>query len=61
MLGVGAVLLPMLEEPKTVSGLWEAYRDQNGVSFDWFILSLDLLFAVGAITFNKGLIARKLA
>jgi hypothetical protein len=46
-----------LDEPKTLSRLWDDYkRRQTGswlgssrITFDWFVLAVDLLFAVGAI------------
>ncbi|WP_088574289.1 ABC-three component system middle component 6 [Streptomyces sp. PgraA7] len=56
LLTVGAQILAELEEPVTISGLWYLVRlkrsQDEGVTpltFDWFVLALDLLFAVGAI------------
>jgi len=53
LLSVGAVVLRHLDEPKTVSRLWSDVRSSTenppGFTFDWFVLALDLLFAIGAI------------
>ncbi|MFI8947591.1 MULTISPECIES: ABC-three component system middle component 6 [Streptomyces] len=56
LLTVGAQIIRELDEPSTVSGLWHLVRvkraqDENStpLTFDWFVLALDLLFAVGAI------------
>jgi hypothetical protein len=56
LLGVGARVLRQLRRPETVSRLWETLmRDGNeAVPYDWFILSLDLLFVVGAVDFIEG-------
>lgn len=67
LLTVGAQILMRLDHPKTVSGLWEELRcsdaDQanppSRLSYDWFVLALDLLFAMDAIDLKSGLIARQ--
>ena len=64
LLSVGAEVLRTLDEPKTVSRLWEEvqakYRGRKTatLTYDWFVLALDLLFSVGAITFANGRITR---
>ncbi|WP_109107844.1 ABC-three component system middle component 6 [Azospirillum sp. TSO35-2] len=65
LLTVGAELLSYLHEPMTVSRLWDELRnaraqsaDPAPVNYDWFILALDLLFTVGAIEFDRGLIRK---
>ena len=65
LLGVGANVLRLLDQPKPVSRLWPEFKaaylpkaDSPVVSFAWFILSLDLLFVVGAIELDHGRIAR---
>lgn len=60
LLGVGAALLELLHEERTVSGLWDEYKKRGVVTFDWFILSLDLLYAMGAVEMKKGLLSRKM-
>ncbi len=58
LLTVGGRLLHLLSEPKTVSRLWSEFRSAYGeesggvcVTFDWFVLALDLLYAFSAIEF----------
>ncbi len=65
LLGVGANVLRLLGEPKPVSRLWPEFKaeylphaDAPAVSFAWFILSLDLLFVLGAIELDHGRIVR---
>lgn len=65
LLGVGANVLRLLNEPMPVSRLWPEFQtaylpkpDAPAVSFAWFILSLDLLFTLGAIEFKQGRIVR---
>lgn len=60
LLTVGAALLAHLERPITVSALWQ--RIDGAVSpaptFDWFVLALDLLHALGAVELRDGLLVR---
>lgn len=56
LLTVGGRILGLLSEPKTVSRLWaELKRLHSGqaaspsVTFDWFVLALDLLYALNAV------------
>lgn len=60
LLTIGAEVLTLLREPKTVSRLWtELKRAREGtLAYDWFILSLDLLFSMGLIEFDQGRVAR---
>jgi hypothetical protein len=65
LLTLGARTLRALDEPRTVSALWDRLRahraarsGQSPLSYDWFVLSLDLLFMVGAISYQDGLIVR---
>lgn len=66
LISVGARVLQLLGEPKTVSRLWEDVRNQLAkepaaweLPWDWFVLALDLLHAVGAIALDEnGLVAR---
>lgn len=57
LLSVGAAILSELNEPKTVSRVWSDLQGERGevqMSFDWFVLALDLLFAVGAVDYAAG-------
>ena len=68
LLTVGAHVLTFLAHPKTVSALWEELNrpDSNlaaampiRITYDWFLLVLDLLFTIGAIELESGLVARR--
>lgn len=61
LLGVGANLLRLLDEPKPVSRLWpevkaayEQIPDAPPISFGWFVLALDLLFLLNAVKLDHG-------
>lgn len=59
LVGIGALILRHLERPSNVSSLWEAIKDDQEVaSFGNFILSLDYLFAIGAIDYEGGFLSR---
>jgi hypothetical protein len=65
LLYVGGQILADLEEPTTVSAAWEAFarrREGEGqdatVTFDWFVLALDLLRALGTIRLHDGLLVK---
>lgn len=61
LITVGASILRELTEAKTVSRLWEEVRNHPEqmieLRFDWFILALDLLYAMGTIEYVNGQIA----
>ena len=64
LLSIGADVLRRLDRPKTVSLLWDSVRDRKSslletVSYDWFLLSLDLLYTLGAIDFEDGRISKR--
>ena len=67
LLSVGARLLARLIRPKTVSALWEEVSQppdaedgkKPSLRYDAFVLTLDLLFLMGAIEFRDGLLRRK--
>ncbi|GMV42241.1 MAG: hypothetical protein AMXMBFR64_39570 [Myxococcales bacterium] len=62
LLAIGAKLLGHIDEPKTVSRLWadfgSAQAGSSGVSFDWFVLALDLLFLLGLVELVGGRLHR---
>lgn len=65
LLGVGANVLRLLTEAKPVSRLWPEFKaaylprkEAQTVSFAWFVLSLDLLFVLGAIELDHGRIVK---
>jgi hypothetical protein len=65
LLYIGGQILSDLTEPTTVSASWEALarkRAQQGqdatLTFDWYVLALDLLYALGAVRLSNGLITK---
>lgn len=65
LLAVGGDILAQLQEPRSVSELWARVRDARKVlgsatdlSFDWFVLALNLLYAISAIDFSAGIVRR---
>ena len=69
LLTVGAHVLTVLARPKPVSALWEELNRRDAglaatprrITYDWFLLALDLLYALGAIELESGLVARRAA
>lgn len=66
LLNVGAEILAQLKEPRTISELWECVREERTsqrmatpLSFDWFVLGLNLLYAITAIEYSNGLVRRE--
>ncbi len=65
LLTVGAEVLACLNRPKTVSKIWDEVREKRGesvgtapINYDWFVLALNLLFMVNAVTFENGLLRK---
>lgn len=65
LIGVGAEILLLLDNSKTISSLWNRFQKRiesiegtGEISFDWFILSLDLLYALGTIDYQRGRVWR---
>jgi len=57
LLTIGAAVLENLERPQSLSALWHRMRDDYvgaELTFDWFVLSLDLLYTVGAVDYRSG-------
>jgi hypothetical protein len=63
--GIGARVVQMLNEPKTVSRLWSEFkRDWNGelkITYDWFVLALDLLYTLRAVEIEHGRLRRDIS
>ncbi len=64
LLGIGSEILAVLEQEQTVSELWERVQDvreehANPLSFDWFVLSLSFLYAMGAVGYDRGVLAAR--
>lgn len=62
LISIGAELLGLLDEPKTVSRLWTELKqkrtNRTGVPFDWFILALDFLHMMGTVELRRGKLTR---
>ena len=65
LITIAAEVLEKLYEPKTVSRLWEEVRlsrtDGLGdslITYDWFVLSLDLLNMLGVVDLRHGRLVR---
>lgn len=61
LLTVGAEVLGLLDEPKTVSRVWDELKRSRGdrvnstpITYDWFVMSLDLLYTMRAIELTNG-------
>ena len=66
LLYVGSEVLSLLEEPKTVSRIWDELQkhrtskaETSVLTYDWFVLALDLLFSIQAIDFERGLLRKR--
>lgn len=65
LLWIGAEIIDLLDQPKTVSRLWndfKTHRNNNQsmpkISYEWFILTLDFLYTTNAIELIAGRISR---
>lgn len=59
IIGLGALLLPHLHQPTTVSSLWSEMRAYPQIAtFERFTLSLDLLYIMNIIEYRDGSIRR---
>ena len=58
-LGLGGVLLGLMNAPQTVSGLWEKAKNETPISnFERFTMVLSFLYTIDAVQYDKGLIKR---
>lgn len=65
LIGVGAEILDILKQPMTMSRLWDEVRGLRSlhapnapIDYQWFVLSLDLLYMISALEFDRGLIRK---
>ena len=59
LLNCGALILSEITESQTISSLWDkSKKHEMLVSYEKFLLSLDYLYSIRAITIKDGLIAR---
>lgn len=64
IMGIGAEILSVLENPKTVSETWIAVRRLRSdldlpLTFDWFVMALSWLYAVSAVRLEDDLLRRE--
>jgi len=60
---IGANILKQLSSPMTVSALWETINKNDeikntSIHYNTFVLTLDMLFTIGAIDLDRGLLFR---
>jgi hypothetical protein len=62
LIGLGSQIIIELSSPQTVSSLWEKARKKylEIRTFERFVLTLDLLYAMGLIDLEKGIIRRRM-
>jgi hypothetical protein len=67
---IGGTVLTILDQPKTVSQVWEEFKSRyvkkaapnaSIITYDWFVLALDLLFTLGTVELLEGRLRRRLA
>ena len=59
LLGLGALLLEKFHKGDSVSSLWERVRKNTEINtFEKYILSLDLLYMLQAITIKDGILIK---
>lgn len=59
LLNCGAIVLEEISEPQTISLLWDKSKNKEAlVNYEKFLLTLDFLYLIGAITMKDGLIVR---
>lgn len=54
LIAIGADLVKLLDEPKSVSTLWLEFQELNErqnrrITFDWFTLAIAMLYAIDAV------------
>ncbi len=60
LLGVGAIVIEHLNHPRTVTSLWSDLSQIPEVAtFERFILVLDLLYMIGAVELEEGLLYKR--
>lgn len=68
LINIGGKVLALLDEPKTVSRVWEEFKRQRSddptsaasdIAYDWFVLALDLLFTMDALGLSQGRLYRR--
>lgn len=62
LIAIAARVHALLTRRMTVSELWDALqaesRTEQRITFDWFVLSLDLLYAMGSLSIDEGVLRK---
>jgi len=65
LISVASEVFELVGRRSTVSSIWNALQDKHRAAFrygdvpyDWFILALDLLFLMGSVEENNGIIRK---
>ena len=59
LLNCGALILQEMSEPQTISLLWDKVKKHEAlVNYEKFLITLDYLYMINAITLRDGLIVR---
>lgn len=59
LIGAGALILQQVRDSVSLSGLWEAVKSDAAVqTYERFILTLDMLYIIGAIDVEGHMIVR---
>lgn len=64
MIGIGADILRVLDQPCSVSEAWVRTRERREtgsapITFDWFLLALCWLYAVRAVDYQDNMLVRR--
>ena len=66
LLTLGAEILSLLDEDKTVSRLWNEAKQvrskqpgNRAITYDWFVLALTLLYTIGVVETESGRVRKQ--
>jgi len=59
ILGIGSKILLLIDESHSISSLWQSVKyNYKNISYQKFILTLDLLYALDLIQYQEGMIKK---
>ena len=65
---IGGEVLKCLDQPKTISNVWNSLKSKSretsslkvlNYTFDWYVLTLDFLYAINAIEVSDGVLSKR--
>ena len=60
VIGIGAIILQSMNYTESVSSLWEKAKLNSEINtFEKFVSGLIVLFSIGAISYNDGVLSKK--